>query len=162
MEMIKQFHPLSAVQFLCYIKNRAKYLNVNIDNITKLNRISYCCYGTVCAGCGIRLTDENFEGWRYGPLLRSGLEFFRSYKNYNAFVQLFDDYIPDFVNNEFNYVVEWIDQTIKFFGKYSENQLNVWTTRKDSPWDIATKHGSELYTQIPSNLIENYFKEHVL
>ena len=59
-------------------------------------------------------------------------------------------------------VKEAIDSTLRFFGKFSANQLSVWSHLEGSPWSTCSDNGKDLYGQIDDSTIRTYFKEHVI
>lgn len=123
-------------------------------NVTKAQKLLYCCYGTILAGFGERLTDENPQAWQYGPVFPrtfNGIKNGRVIPGWdNGFSKQCDpDWLP------------MIDQTVSFFGRYMASQLSNWSHKSGSPWDRATAGGKELQVQIPNEFIREYFSKMV-
>ena len=64
---MQSFRPFDSLQVMAYIIKRCKQKGIYV-NITKLQKLLYCCYGVVLAKFGVRLTDERPEAWQYGPV----------------------------------------------------------------------------------------------
>lgn len=120
-------------------------------NITKAQKLLYCCYGTVLAAFNERLTEEAPQAWKFGPV------FPRTFNGIKKGL-----IIPG-VDHGFSIDCnpEWlplIEQTVKTFGKFSASQLSTWSHRRGSPWDKATNEGEFLCVQMPSDDIRPYFQ----
>lgn len=120
-------------------------------NLTKAQKLLYCCYGTVLAAFGERLTEEAPQAWKYGPVFPrtfNGIKKNRIVPGAdNGFAKRCDPrWLP------------MIDETVRVFGKYTASQLSTWSHRSGSPWDRITHGGTDLLVQIPNGLIKDYFK----
>lgn len=67
-----KFAPIDSLQVLAYIIRRCEEMNIFI-NITKLQKLMYCCYGTILGKFGSRLIDEHPAAWQYGPVFPEAL-----------------------------------------------------------------------------------------
>lgn len=123
----------------------------NIDwNITKAQKLLYCCYGTVLAAFDELLTEEAPQAWQYGPVFPrtfNGIKKGRIVPGVDHGFSL--DCDPDWL--------PLIEQTVKVFGKFTASQLSTWSHRNGSPWDRITHGGTDLLVQIPRDLIREYF-----
>lgn len=61
-----KFAPVESQQSVAYVVGRCDELCI-VLNITKLQKLLYCCYGTVLGGIGQRLVDESSVAGPYGP-----------------------------------------------------------------------------------------------
>ena len=66
------FRPLDSLQVMAYIIKRCHEKEITL-NITKLQKLMYCCYGTVLGKFGLRLIDEYPAAWQYGPVFPEAL-----------------------------------------------------------------------------------------
>ena len=123
-------------------------------NITKAQKLLYCCYGTILAGFGERLTDENPQAWQYGPVFPRT---FNGIKN-GRVTPGKDNGFSEQCNPKW---LTLIDQTVAFFGRYAASQLSEWSHKAGSPWDRATYGGRELDVQIPNGFVREYFSKMV-
>lgn len=148
------FRPVDSLQMMAYIIKRCDALGVGL-NITKLQKLMYCCYGAVLGKFGLRLIDEYPAAWQYGPVFPSALRA----------VQFFQ--IDGFRKNETSVnlpqdIADLIDETLSIFGKNSASALTRWTHLPESPWDKASSGGEILYGRISDEDIQDYFKRKVL
>lgn len=119
-------------------------------NLTKAQKLLYCCYGAVLAAFNEKLTEENPQAWQYGPVFPRTFNGIKKHR-----IQPGIDH--GFSQNCNPAWLPLINQTIKLFGKYTSSQLSTWSHRPGSPWDRATYGGTELLVQIPSEFIREYF-----
>ena len=116
------------------VQNIAKYLIYSYEQITKssfnndeitLQKLMYFAQKTSLAFLGEPIIDEEFEGWKHGPVLPS-LRFFFDYYNPN-------EQIDEQLSESEKYV---IDNTIYLYGKYAP-----WTLRnmshEENAWKIS-------------------------
>lgn len=123
-------------------------------NVTKAQKLLYCCYGAILAGFGCRLTEEAPQAWQYGPVFPRTIKAIKRGVVFPKMDNTFSQNCPK----------EWLSllqQTICYFGRYSATQLVKWTHRPDSPWSLATNNGKDLLVQIPATLIHAYFSRFV-
>lgn len=143
---------------MAYLIQRCRMLGVPNINVTKMQKLMYCCYGVCMAKFRCKLGDESPEAWQYGPVfprtLRElqvhGIDFVAS-KNTDALKSA----MPEGV-------VAMIDATLRTFGKFAANQLSNWSHIPGSPWFVASLNGQLLREQISDSLIADYFSKHVL
>lgn len=151
-----KFAPIDSLQALTYIIGRCDKMNIFI-NITKLQKLMYCCYGTILGKFGSRLIDEYPAAWQYGPVFPEALraiQFFQIDGFRGRSTPEADD-LPAAVRAV-------IDETLANFGKFSAKQLSDWTHIKGSPWYKASNGGMSLYHTLSDEEIKNYFRAHVL
>lgn len=127
-------------------------------NLTKGQKLLFCCYGSVLAIFDKRLCDEAPKAWHYGPA------FPRAYKHHRDNVlDLNKDELVAYVDknktDENQKILKLIDECIEFFGKYNASTLVNWTHKENSPWYVASQGGKALFGPIADTLISNYFKK---
>lgn len=148
--------PLDSLQTMAYIIQQCDREKIPY-NITKLQKLLYCCYGVVLARFGLRLTDEYPEAWPYGPVfpltLRS-LQFFGADAFKNKATTEVTNLPPD--------VLALINTTLKHFGLNSASELSRWSHRPGSPWAKASNNGLALYGRLSDSDIRDYFAHEVL
>ena len=71
--MNTEYQPVNSLQVVAFIVKFCKANDIPL-NITKLQKLMYCCYGVVLAKTGLRLTDEHPEAWQYGPVFPDALK----------------------------------------------------------------------------------------
>lgn len=151
----KEHNPVSTLQLAAYIAQYCKKKGIAL-NVTKLQKIMFCCYGVVLAVNGLRLTSELPEGWQHGPVFPKSLYAMQFFK------------ISEFLNKQMEVdqleeqVLNAINATIDVFGAYTGKQLASWTCLPGSPWASSTREGVELYRPMKDSDIKRYFKKHVL
>lgn len=124
-------------------------------NNTKIQKLLYCCYGSVLAVNNERLCDEYPRAWNYGPVFPKVYKFI-SKKNIE---NLGCNEIPSFPEDLKNI----LDVTINFFGKFSANQLSEWSHEVGSPWhSVIELQGEKFGAFIPDESIKEYFKHYVI
>ena len=144
-----------SIDVLSYIIKTCTSLNIDI-NLTKAQKILYCCYGAVLAKYGYRLCAEHPKAWQYGPA------FPRAYSAHRKSRINFDSTDPISSNKCPSEIKGLIDVTIKYFGKYNASALVAWSHKPGSPWAICSNDGMNLYGDISDEIIKNYFKNNVL
>lgn len=153
--MNTEYQPVNSLQVVAFIVKFCKANDIPL-NITKLQKLMYCCYGVVLAKTGLRLTDEHPEAWQYGPVFPDALKC----------VQFFDiDGFKDSNSSDIDKnprIKELIEATIQHFGKYSAFQLSRWSHLKGSPWYKASDGGVNLFSILSDDDIKQYFNTKVL
>ena len=146
--------PVDSLQMMAYIIKRCDVLGVEL-NITKLQKLMYCCYGVVLGKCGLRLIDEYPAAWQYGPVFPAALRAVQFFHIDGVRKNQVDVSLPQ-------NVVKLIDETLSVFGKNSATALSRWTHLPGSPLDKASLGGKILYGRISDNDIQDYFRNKVL
>lgn len=119
-------------------------------NVTKAQKLLYCCYGIILAAFDERITEEAPQAWQYGPVFPRTFNGIRK----GRIVAGVDHGFAEQCNPLW---LPLIEQTIIAFGKFSASKLSTWSHRDGSPWDRATHGGTDLLVQIPASLIKEYF-----
>ncbi len=138
---------------MAYILTKCEDDNVFV-NLTKLEKLLYCCYGAILAKFGQRLTKEHPEAWPYGPVFPQTFIAFRSGLIKSGSDNGFSAKCPP----------EWlslINEVIHVFGQYKAGQLSAWSHQEGSPWFKASRGGSIMQVPLDDFAVMQYFKDHV-
>lgn len=147
--------PFNSLQVMTYIIQFCRKNQISL-NVTKLQKLMYCCYGVVLAKTGVRLTDEYPEAWKYGPVFPDALKCVQ-FLDLGAFEH------SDVLDIEDNQKIKCLmDATITHFGKYSALKLSNWTHLPDSPWYKASDGGQNLFIKLRDEDVKDYFTSKVL
>ena len=149
--------PLDSLQVMAYIIKQCRDQGIEV-NATKLQKLMYCCYGVALAMLNFRICDESPEAWQYGPVFPRTLKEFKD----NGIQGLVDSQTTTEADQWPSAVKDSIRQTLAFFGRYTANQLSMWSHLKGSPWSRASNDGKDLYGQIDDSSIRAYFSESVV
>ncbi len=137
---------------MAYIHDYCAKNNIYV-NVTKLQKLLYCCYGVVLAALDERLTSEHPQAWEHGPVFP---------RTFNAIKkQKLSSYGIGFETKCPQEALSLIKETIKVFGQYTAGTLSAWTHKPGSPWDLATDGGENLFVRLDDYAIQKYFREHV-
>ena len=134
--------------FFIEIANKDEYG----DGITNLrvNKLLYLAQGHYFARSGQQLFEDDFEAWKYGPVIPSIYQRYRDYGR-NPISEVDQDYnFEAFTPAELEVLLD----VIRVYGKYSTSALVDFTHCADSPW--AQSYGSSNQT-ISKESIESYF-----
>lgn len=123
-------------------------------NVTKLQKLLYCSYGTVLARFNERLTQEHPQAWEYGPVFPRTFNAIKK-GTLSRFGRSFESACPP-------EVLSFINETVDVFAIYSASALSNWTHKAGSPWDQASNGGENLYGPLDDLAISKYFAERVL
>ena len=72
------FRPMNSLQVMAYIIKMCKEVGTPY-NVTKLQKLMYCCDGVALATYGKPLSSERPEAWRYGPVFPTVLKYIQSH-----------------------------------------------------------------------------------
>ena len=153
---IQAFRPFDSLEVVAYIIKRCDQKGIYV-NITKLQKLLYCCYGVVLAKFGVRLTDEHPEAWQYGPVFPETLRSIQFFGK-EAFLQ---KETPD-VDAAPAEMRALIDATLEHFGQHTALKLSNWTHLPGSPWSKTSRDGQFFFDDLDDDDIKTYFSEKVL
>ena len=117
---------LSAIDIASFVTKFCA-LNNYFINITKLQKLVYCCYGVVLAAQDTRLCKEHPKTWPHGPVFLNTLN---DISNRNIKVKDAVQFMAECPKEW----LEWIGRTIKAFWDYSDKALVKWSIRPGTPW----------------------------
>lgn len=153
--MNEDYKPFSSLQVMSFIAQACLRKGYPY-NVTKLQKLLYCCYGVVLAVKDFTLCYETPEAWQHGPVFPSTFRYIKTFglESLNS-DRTFEIHAP----NEIKSIVL---QTIRTFGVFSASQLSSWSHRKGSPWSNATNNGKEFYKPLNNDLIKIYFADNIV
>ena len=128
-------------------------------NLTKLQKLIFCCYGVALAEGNIRICKEHPKAWDHGPVFPQVYKL--TSKNRDGFVQHLLEQPNNYINVIPPSTLEIMNKALIVFGRYNAGELVAWTHRKDSPWDICVKKYG-LYKAMDDDVIRDYFLKNVL
>lgn len=149
-----QFAPFDGLQVMAYIIKTCQELGVSY-NVTKLQKLMYCCDGVTLATYGKPLSEERPEAWQYGPVYPKVLRHIQA----NGLEAVSGS---DLEANAPEEIKKLIRGTVVFFGRFSASQLSAWSHKIGSPWYKASNGGTDLKSPIDDHSIMGYFKSEVL
>lgn len=152
--IMKEFK-FDSIDILIYIVRQCASLGYDI-NITKGQKLLYCCYGAVLALLDARLCKEHPKAWQYGPA------FPRAYKAHRNNTIEWNKPLKALSEEENKALVCILNETIKSFGKYSASTLVNWSHQSNSPWALCSNKGEFLYNDIDDCIIASYFAKNVV
>ena len=126
----------------------------------KLQKMLFYTHGWHLAINGTGAIDENFEAWKFGPVVRSVYHDLKKFQG-SAISQYLSEIDP-FSGDERKYAVNRDCHTLyqsidiawqKYIGISAES-LSTMTHEQGTPWDEIRKAGAEV---IPNTLIQEYF-----
>ena len=135
---------------MAYIYKKCADNNVFV-NVTKLQKLLYCCYGVILAKFDARLTQEHPKAWQYGPVFPRTFNAWRRGEIQKADDRGFSlECPPEWL--------KWIDAAIRHYGKYSATQLSRWSHAQGSPWSEVTDNGKNLLGELDDFTIAKFFR----
>lgn len=130
----------------------------------KLQKMVYAAHGFHLALYGEPLIKEQFQAWKYGPVVR---DIYNTYRFYGSQPISNTDWLffMDNFETELRLLDERakgiIDYTWKTLKSWNAGQLSNWTHKHGSPWQRVYVDGvSDIL--IPNDDITNYFKQFVV
>lgn len=132
----------------------------NNGNITpmKIIKLVYIAHGWYLGITNKQLISESPEAWKYGPVIPSVYNKYKSYRNQPIYPT---NNIIDDLGIEQNDQV-FLDKIWSIYGKEDGVQLSRRTHQPGTPWSIVwdiLKNSNEFYTlQIDNDLIRSHYK----
>lgn len=148
------FRPMDGLQVMAYIIKMCKELGTPY-NVTKLQKLMYCCDGVTLATYGKPLSSDRPEAWQYGPVFPNVLRYIHANGLEAVTGNKFENEAPEEIK-------KLVEGTIVFFGKFSASQLSAWSHKIGSPWYRASNGGTNLKTPIDDLSIKSYFLSEVM
>ena len=139
----------------------------------QIQKLVYFAYGWYLAITGEYLVNERVEAWQWGPVFPSLYREFRRFgsepitelaseavvRNQSGHIRLV--LTPVRLDNDSEkslFAHNVINKVWQVYGNLSGSQLSNLTHAKDSPWSL-TPNKEISGTDIPDNLIKQYFRE---
>jgi uncharacterized phage-associated protein len=142
----------SSLKVASYIANLCKENGIAYNN-AKIQKLMYCCYGSVLAAYGERLCDEYPKAWESGPV----------FSKVSAYISKGKELLYISPRLEANAgILALLADVVKKFGVFPASALSEWTQMKGSPWDIVVNNMEGANSIIPDRLISDNFKQNVV
>ena len=134
----------------------------------KLQKLLFYAHGWHLALADTPLIDQQFEAWRYGPVVPSIYHSFKYYRmlpitalgtEMRAIGTSSVEFIPPQLSAGNGYAAALLRKTWEIFGHYSGGQLSAMTHAEGTPWANARKAFGDIDSVPMSNeSIKRYFK----
>lgn len=134
----------------------------------KIQKLVYLAHGHALVERPQPILNENFEAWKFGPVLPSLYHECKKYgpSGINCYLEDMDlttgqsapaPLPTDEITND---IVEFVWGA---YGHYQASVLSEWTHAKGGPWDQVTNGGANIIRNqdIPNDLIKIYFEENL-
>lgn len=132
----------------------------------KLQKMVYFAHGFHLAFYGEPLVAENFEAWKFGPVIPSLYQTYKSWGNNAILAFSTSEYMihPNAIHPEHSFIhfggldergAYAIDYTWQVTRNIDAITLSNWSHEPGSPWDQSYKLHNDL---IPNPLIKEYFR----
>ena len=142
---------LSAIDIASFVTKFCA-LNNYFINITKLQKLVYCCYGVVLAAQDTRLCKEHPKTWTNGPVFT---KIYKAQALHQGVIEFLLDYNSKSIPSE---TKDLVVETLDVFVKYNAGQLVRWSKQSDGPWKSdVTANG--YFRKMDDMKIKNYFEK---
>lgn len=132
----------------------------------KLQKLIYIAYGWYFVNFDIPLIKERVEAWKYGPVIRSVYDEFKTcgrnpITDYGTVVNVLETFgsdkiILDTPKIEDPEALEFIGEIWNVFGSYNGYELANSTHKEGTPWYQAKEKNLDI---VPDDFIKNYYKK---
>lgn len=135
-----------------YIIGYTNSMEKPVTNL-KLQKMLYFIQGFSYSKRDEAFISDDFEAWRYGPVVR---DVYIEFSRYGSLL------ITDFYNSNYQNInfekkdKEFLDDMIQSLNNYSTSKLVSASHAKDSPWALAYNNSDK--SLISKEDIKNYFK----
>ncbi|WP_429941967.1 Panacea domain-containing protein [Achromobacter xylosoxidans] len=137
------------------IVRRAHAKGHNVSNLS-LQKLAYFCHGWNLALFNKPLVTEQFEAWKFGPVLPS---LYHSFKPFGSSAipanHTFLETIPRIDGESLE--ASLIDRIVDVYGGFSSFQLVELSHRADGPWYPVYHDDSTVNGEIGNDKIREYF-----
>ncbi len=143
------------------------FANNSSENLThlKLQKLIYIAYGHYIVEYDCPLIKERIEAWRYGPVIRSVYDEFKSYgrkpiKEYGTILNVTESFNNDRVVLDTPVIedektLEFIENIWRKYGNRDGYDLSNSTHKVDTPWYQAKEKQLDI---VPDEFIKSYYK----
>ena len=129
-----------------------------------IQKLLYLAQGYHLYMCELPIIDEQFQAWRFGPVVPSIYQGCKKYSRHGITELLtewddeWEEWIPAVPPSEpeANEVIDFVWDT---YGSFDPMHLSQWTHEKGGPWDRVTNSGTRIRRNrsIPNEFIQEYF-----
>ena len=125
--------------------------------MTNMNllKLVYIAHGWYLGITGKPLINEAVKAWRYGPVIESIYNTFKSNKG-NAITKI--PILP--VSVDISDKEEFLTKIWDVYKKYDGLQLSTLTHKKGTPWDITISTRG-VHSIIPNDLIQDHYRKRI-
>ena len=116
-------------------------------------KLVYICHGWMLGLFGRSLINDPVEAWRYGPVVPSVYQTYRSFRGSPITIDAVDN--SDSLDEKQN---KLIDAVLDAYRDYTAWQLSTITHQTGTPWHSVYEDGKGQGSIIPNELIGDYYK----
>ena len=117
-------------------------------------KLTYICYGVILALSDERLFDESIEAWKFGPVIPSVYQSFKSFGNRPIQVTVADQHELSEQHKNLIRQIELIHR------RYDGIQLSSLTHTRGTPWDTTIRRDG-VGAKILDDDIRSYYQGHL-
>ena len=152
--MANELH-LDSQDVAAYITKLCARRNLFI-NLTKLQKLLYCVYGSILATSDTRICEEHPKAWQHGPVFPRVYNYTKKHQDdlINALLRKTES-VESFLNPS---QIALIADVIDFFGNKTAGELVTWSHHPNGAWYKCTNGGRNLHHEIPDTAIIEYFQ----
>jgi uncharacterized phage-associated protein len=162
--------PFQAKSIANYFLEKGRQEGIEISPM-KIQKLVYFSHGWYLAANNEPLINEQIEAWAYGPVVPSLYKAFRQYGRDTitspATEVIFPTGQTGILNAAFvpvpppsdTGVTSFLDVIWDLYKDFSAIQLSNFTHAADTPWSKTWRHDLPNNTDIPTELIREYFHE---
>ena len=122
-------------------------------NMLQLIKLVYLCHGWMLGNYGEGLIDEPVEAWRYGPIVPSVYNAYKSFLGSPINLPTVDR------SDKFSELqLALVDKVLETYQDYTARQLSALTHQTGTPWDVVYQDGKGIWNKIPNALIRDYYQ----
>lgn len=154
--------PYKSTSVAAYFLRLGEREEVHISHM-KLQKLIYFAHGWCLAISSKHLIEENIEAWKFGPVIGSVYQTFRSFGSAPITGPLTIN-LSDFKDLESDdFAVDLIERVWSVYKQFTAFQLSEMTHMDESPWEKAMQKGNlekRSNVTIDNQLIKQYFVSH--
>ncbi len=149
--------PLSVANYLI---QKAQNEGIELTPM-KLLKLVYIAHGWHLGLKDSPLIRETVQAWKYGPVIQSVYNAFRSYSSNNITSFHYDQFLENYtLHNQDN--CAFLDKIWDVYKNYDGLQLSTLTHQQGTPWDQVWNHKNgkhQVGAYIPDDLIKAYYQK---
>lgn len=119
-------------------------------------KLVYLCHGWMLGHAGEKLITEPVEAWRYGPVIPSLYDTYKSFRNEPI------DTVPKDLTDQFSeYQNLLINNVLEAYKGYSALNLSSITHQPGTPWDLVYNKSGRWKAIIPDRIIKRHYEKRI-
>jgi len=154
--------PYKATSVAIYFLRLGKRDEVSISHM-KLQKLIYFAHGWCLAICGQPLIKERVEAWRYGPVIDSVYQMFRSF-GADPITSPSKTSDRDYKElQKDNFTTSLLERVWEVYSEYDAYKLSAMTHLRGSPWTETrrcARQENKINGVIDDELMRKYFVSH--